>query len=214
MVQIIPTLFSTTEEEYWQRLSKLTKSAFLKDGWVQLDLMDNKFVPKQGISLDVVRKYPNPFYKEAQLMVVDPSEWISGLIDLKVNRIVFPVEIKRDISNFINQIKESGIEVGLSVNPDTKLEEVYPYLDILDSVLLMGVNPGLEGQLLDLTVNERIKEIKQKMPNLKVGVDGGVNNLNAKDLVSSGADYLAIGSYLFTGDIDENLENLWEAING
>lgn len=214
MVQIIPTLFSTTEEEYRNRLSRLTSSSFLKDGWVQLDLMDNKFVPKQGISLEVVRRYPNPFYKEAQLMVIDPGEWIGGLIDLKVNRIVFPVEIKGDILMFINQIKKAGIEVGLSVNPDTKLEKVYPYINSLDGILLMGVNPGLEGQKLDLEVNEKIKEIKLKNPNIKVGIDGGVNDTNVKELVKAGADYLAIGSYLFTGDIDENLENLWEAING
>lgn len=213
MVQIIPTLFSTTEEEYKQRLAKLKFSASFKEGWVQLDLMDNKFVPKMGISLEVVKNNPPPFKIEAQLMVVDPSEWIEGLIELNVNRIIFPVEIN-NIPEFINQVKNNNIEVGLSLNPETKIEELDPYLDLLDTVLLMGVKPGLEQQALDLGTYQKIKTLKQKALDLRVGVDGGVNDANIKELINAGVDYLAIGSYLFTGDFDENLEILWEVVNG
>lgn len=213
MVQIIPTTFSTTEEEYKVRLAKLANSSSFKEGWVQLDLMDNKFVPNLSIGLDIVKKYPLPFKKEAQLMVVDPDEWLEGLFELKVDRIIIPVEIDKNVLDFINLIKDNNIEVGLSLNPETDAEELSPYLDLLDSVLLMGVKPGLENQQLDLRIYEKIKIIKQKIPSLKVGVDGGVNDTNIKKLVNAGADYLAIGSYLFTGDFDENLEKLWEALH-
>lgn len=212
MVQIIPTLFSTSEEEYKVRLSRVRLSSFSKDGWVQLDLMDNEFVPKLGVSLAVVRKYPNPFKKEAQLMVVDPGAWIDELIELKVDRIIFPVEIDKNILDFVNQIKDNKIEVGLSLNPETEIKDLDPYLDLLDSVLLMGVNPGLEEQQLSRATYEKIRMIKQKLPNIKVGIDGGVNDTNIKELVNAGADYLAIGSFLFTGDFDENLEKLWEVL--
>lgn len=214
MVQIIPTLFSTTEEEYKARLAKLKFSTSFTEGWVQLDLMDNKFVPKMGISLDVVKNNPHPFNVEAQLMVVDPGEWLDGLIELKVNRIIFPVEIDLNILDFINKIKDSNIELGLSLNPETEVSELDPYLDLLDAVLLMGVKPGLENQELSEKTYQKIKDLKGKMTDLKVGVDGGVNNTNIKQLVNSEVDYLAIGSYLFTGDFDENLENIWEIING
>ena len=213
MVQIIPTLFSTSEEEYRVRLSRLKASSFSEDGWVQLDLMDNKFVPKLGISLDVVRKYPNLYHKEAQLMVLDPGEWIDGLIELKVDRIIFPVEIDKDILKYINLIKENKIEVGLSLNPESEINLLDPYLNLLDSILLMGVKPGLEEQVLNTVTYEKIRMIKQKASNLKIGIDGGINNTNIRELVDAGVDYLAIGSYLFTGDFDENLEVLWEAVN-
>lgn len=212
MVQIIPTLFSTTEEEYKERLAKLSSSLLFKEGWVQLDFMDNKFVQNKSIGLDVIKKYPLPFKKEAQLMVVDPGKWIGGLIELQVDRIIFPVEIKERILEYINMIKNNKIETGLSLNPETRTDELDNYLDLLDSVLLMAVKPGHENQHFDRIIYEKIGLIKQKRPNIKVGVDGGVNNTNIKDLVKAGVDYVAVGSYLFNGDIDENLESLWEVI--
>ncbi len=214
MVQIIPTTFSTTEEEYKARLTKLAQSASFKEGWVQLDLMDNEFVPNKSIGLDVIKKNPPPFKIEAQLMVVDPGEWLEGLFELKVDRIIFPVEIDKNILDFINLIKGNNIEVGLSLNPESKLEQLDPFLGLLDAVLLMGVKPGLEQQELDPGTFGKIKTLKEKIPTLKVGVDGGVKDTNIKQLIEAGVDYLAIGSYLFTGDFDENLENLWEIING
>lgn len=213
MVQIIPTTFSTTEEEYKARLAKLAHSSSFKEGWVQLDLMDNKFVPNLSIGLDIIKKYPLPFKKEAQLMVMDPDEWFEGLFELKVDRIIIPVEIDKNILDFINLIKGNNIEVGLSLNPESKVELLDPFLDLLDAVLLMGVKPGLEQQELDPGIVGKIKAIKEKIPTLKIGVDGGVKDTNIKQLIEAGVDYLAIGSYLFAGDFDENLEKLWEVLN-
>lgn len=214
MVQIIPTLFSTTEEEYQKRLTKLNSCDLLQEGWVQLDLMDNRFVPNLSIGLDVIKKYPLDYHKEAQLMVVDPAKWIDGLIDFGVDRIIFPVEIDKDILGLINKVKSNTIEVGLSLNPETEVKELEPYLELLDAVLCMAVKPGLEGQQFDMNIYQKIADIKQKSLKIKVGVDGGINDTNAKDLADAGADYLAIGSFLFNGNISENLENLWEVING
>ena len=214
MVQIIPTTFATTEEEYKERLAKLTHSSFSKDGWVQLDLMDNKFVPNKSIGLDVIKRNPPPFKMEAQLMVEDPGEWLEGLFEIRVDRIIFPVEIGKNIPEFINLIKSNNIEVGLSLNPESKLEQLDPFLGLLDAVLLMGVKPGLEQQEIDPVTFEKIRVLKGKIPTLKVGVDGGVKDTNIKQLIEAGVDYLAIGSYLFTGNFDENLEILWEVING
>lgn len=214
MIQIIPTLFSTTEAEYKERLDKLLQSSFTKDGWVQLDLMDSKFVPNKSVGLDVIKTNPPPYQIEAQLMVVDPKAWFDGLFELKVGRIIFPIEIDKDLIELINLVKENKIEIGLSVNPDTDVNNLDPYLSLLDAVLLMGVNPGLENQRFDTRNYEKIKYVKQKEPRIKVGVDGGVSDTTIKALVEVGVDYLAIGSFLFKGDIDENLEKIWEAIYG
>lgn len=213
MVQIIPTLFSTTEKEYKERLDKLLKSSLTKDGWVQLDLMDNKFVQNLSIGTDVIRKYRPPFKMEAQLMVIDPGEWLESLFNLKVNRIIFPIEIDKNIAELINLVKNQRIEVGLSLNPKTDVEKLNSYIYLLDAVLLMAVKPGMENQKFDMTTYKKISYIKQMDSKIKVGVDGGVSDTNIKELVKAGVDYLAIGSFLFTGDFDENLEKLWEVIN-
>lgn len=214
MVQIIPTLFSTTEEEYQKRLDKLNSCELLEGGWVQLDLMDNKFVPNKSIGLDIIKKYPLDFQKEAQLMVIDPNVWIDGLIELGVDRIIFPVEVGQDIKDLISKVKNNKIEVGLSLNPETEVTILDSYLGLIDAVLLMSVKPGLEGQQFDAKTYEKISYLKEKNPSLKIGVDGGINDTNIKNLVDAGADYLAIGSFLFNGSISENLEILWEAVNG
>jgi len=212
MIQIIPTLFSTTEEAYKQRVAKVESSRHFDNGWVQLDLMDNKFVPNTSIGLDVIKKYPLSYRKEAQLMVIDPGEWIEGLFEIGVDRIIFPVEID-SIKEFLNKIKEKKVSVGLSVNPETNMESLNPYLNDLDAVLFMGVKPGLEGQEFSSATFDKIINLKKKRSDILVGVDGGVKDINAKQLIDAGADYLAIGSFLFNGDIDENVEKIWEAIN-
>lgn len=214
MIQIIPTLFSTSEAEYKIRIDKLNISSFPKDGWVQFDLMDGKFVPRTGISLEIIKKYPIPYKKEAQLMVIDPEEWIDGLVELSVDRIIFPIEIDKDILEFINQIKSSKIEVGLSLNPESSTEMLDAYLNLVDAVLLMGVKPGFEHQRLDPATIEKIKRIKNKALPLKIGVDGGVNDKNVGELVNAGVDYVAIGSYLFSGNFDENIGRIKESANG
>lgn len=212
MVEIIPTLFSKTEEEYIKRIEKVSLVEEFKNGWVQLDLMDNKFVPSFSIGLDIVEKYPLPFKKEAQLMVVKPQEWFDGLFKIKVDRIIFPIEIPEDINKLIKQIKDHNIQVGLSINPETEIEKIEPYINNLDAILLMGVTPGAEGQSLSPNTMDKIKFIKNKWSVL-VGVDGGVKDSNAKELVNAGVDYLAIGSYLVNGDISQNFQKLMEAIN-
>lgn len=214
MVQIIPTLFSTTEQEYKERIAKLESSNFLESGWVQLDLMDNKFVPNLSIGLNVVKKYPLKYHVEAQLMVMNPREWIPGLIEIGAERIIFPVEIEANFEELITKIKNSGVAVGLSVNPETDINKIDNFLDKLDAVLFMSVKPGLEGQEFSLNTFDKIREVRRKKPDLLIGVDGGIKDTNAKRLVDAGADYLAIGSFLFKGDLDENVEKIWESIKG
>ena len=129
-----------------------------------------------------------------------------------MDRIIFPVEID-SIKEFLNKIKEKKVSVGLSVNPETNMESLNPYLNDLDAVLFMGVKPGLEGQEFSSATFDKIINLKKKRSDILVGVDGGVKDINAKQLIDAGADYLAIGSFLFNGDIDENVEKIWEAIN-
>lgn len=216
MAQIIPTLFSKNEEEFKLRIQRVQESESFKDGaWVQYDLMDGKFVPTTGISLEVIKKYPLENYqKEAQLIVADPKEWIDGLVDYGVERIIFPLEIEHDINELIEYISRKGIEVGISINPETEVKELEKYAKDLDAILLMSVKPGLERQEFAESTIEKVKFIREQKWIVAIGVDGGIKDSNVKALVDAGVDYLAIGSFLFEGDIDENVERIWEAIQG
>lgn len=212
MVQIIPAILAKTEEEYLEKLNKLKSSTSLSSGWVQIDLMDGKFVASQSIGADVLAKTPPPFKIEAQLMVEDPQTWIDGLSSIKIDRIVFPLETKKDILPILQKIKNSHIEAGLSLNPETPIETLDSFADKIDLCLVMSVNPGFSGQTFLAETLEKIKKLKQKNYSISIEVDGGINAGVVKELVASGADSLVIGSHLMEGDFDENLEHIWEAI--
>ena len=216
MINIIPAVLATTEEEYQQKISKLKDSGLFEDKWVQIDLMDNKFVQNQSIGTEVISKYPNNFKLEAHLMVEYPEAWIDELIKIGIDRIIFPVEDGEGIIERIEHIKNHNIEAGLSVNPETDISKLEPFIAMIDLILVMGVNPGFSGQeFIDKTL-EKIEEVSRlrSKSNLefKIEVDGGVNLENAKELVKSGVDSLVVGSHLFEGNLKENVQEIKENI--
>ena len=193
MVQIIPAIDVATEEEYRDTLKKIENSGAFKGGWVHVDITDDVFAPWKTISPEVVKKYPTSLKIELHLMVEDPDH--------------------TEIDNF--QRVFAHIEAGASgsciaINPETPvsiLGDLKPEI-----VLVMGVHPGKQGQEFIPDVLEKVRELKEKNPNLRIGVDGGVTPENAKLIIDAGADYLVVGSHLIEGNIDENLEAFWEKI--
>lgn len=214
MVQIIPAVLGKTEEQYKADMDKLSQCEAFKNGWVHIDFTDNKFVQNKSIEPETVRKFPTNFRKEAHLMVSHPKECIDKLLDAGFERIIFHIESEDNIDEAIDYIKTKSIKVGLAIKMDTPVEKLGSYKDKIDLVLVMSIVPGFQGQPFIPEALERIKEIKSFSWPVIIGVDGSVNNQNAKDLVNAGVDNLIVGSFLLKGDIDENLERLWEAIYG
>lgn len=217
MIQIIPAILATTEQEYKEKLLKIEESeSFQQDGWIQIDLMDNKFVQNQSIGVDVIAKYPTKLQREAQLMVEYPQSWIDDLLKSGIERIVFPVEDFPGIQETIDQIKNQGIQVGLSLNPETEVEKIEPFMSTIDLVLVMSVHPGFGGQEFIPESIDKIKEVSRlrSKDNLSflIEVDGGVSEKVIPDLIKAGVDNLVIGSHLLEGNIDENIEKIWEAL--
>lgn len=213
MIQIIPGILSTTEDDYREKIEKLSRSDVLKDGWIQLDLMDEKFVQNKSITPEIIAKYPHGFKVEAQLMVEYPENWIDELIKLKVNRIVFPLEDRAGVKERIEHIKNHGIEVGLSINPETMVSKLKPFLGIIDIVLVMSVHPGFGGQEFIPKSIAKVKEIRDNYPDIIIEVDGGITDDKAWDLVDAGANILVVGAdRLLRGYLDENLEKFWEKL--
>lgn len=213
MVQIIPSILATSEEQYQNDLDKLAGSEALKEGWIHIDFADSRFVPNQTVGVEIVEKYPAEFQKEAHLMVSDPRDWIEGLIRAGFKRIIIHVEANK-VEDSIDYAKDQGLEVGLAIKNETDIEKMEEYIDKIDKVLVMTIIPGFQGQPFIPEALDKVKTIKAKNWQVKVGVDGHVSAENAKEIVGSGVDFIIVGSYLLKGNVDENLENLWEAING
>jgi ribulose-phosphate 3-epimerase len=212
-VTIIPAILATSEDEYREKLAKISSAPEFAGGWVQIDIVDGKFAQNTTVGVEVIGKYPTPLQREVHLMVVDPLNWIDQLAEIGIQRIVFPVESEK-IGEVIGKIKSKGLGVGLSINPETPVAKIGQFADTIDTVLLLSVDPGFGGQEFIPETLEKIKAAQnfKKQRHFLIEVDGGINEINAKEIVEAGADSLVIGEYLLNGDISENLEKIWESL--
>ena len=214
MTQIIPTVLDTTEEKYKVDIDKVLSVPELANNWVQIDLMDNKFVQNLSIGLDVIAKYHIFAKTEAHMMVSEPKRWFKELKNLGFKRVLFPIEVG-DTQSCIKEARKMGFEVGLTINPPTNLHLVLEFIDKIDVVLVMGVVPGFQGQPFSENTYQRVRKIAgyKSRYNFLIEVDGGINPENARKLVDNGADILAVGSKLFNGYITKNFEKFKIALS-
>lgn len=167
---------------------------------IHLDIMDGFFVPNTSFTNDEISKIVNNINKplDVHLMVNNPSKYIDYYKDLNVEYITYHYETK-DIDT-IKKIKEMGIKVGISIKPNTKVEEIYDLLPLIDLVLVMSVEPGKGGQEFMMSSLEKIEKLKKQINLLNldvlISVDGGINNNSASKCKKSGVDILVIGTSL------------------
>ena len=186
------------------RIEAIVKLNRTNHSYVHVDVMDGNFVSDTQFNVNeiravnVVSNYP----LDVHLMVDDPMKYINKLNDLNIKYITFHVEIKKNVSKIISKIKELGYGVGLSIKPDTDIEELVPYINDIDMILVMSVEPGKGGQkFIDKTI-DRIKKIKKIIDknkyNIKIEVDGGIDDKSITML--DGVDIAVVGSYIIKSD--------------
>ena len=216
MTEIIPAIIAQNFKELEEKIEKVEPYV----DWAQLDIMDGQFVGESTWPYaELGRGEPSELVNlktklnlEAHLMVEKPEEVIEKWIDSGVKRIVFHYEATDKQKKIIGQIKKGGLEVGLAVNPSTPIGALNEYIAKLDLVLMMTVEPGKGGQGLLPEVLVKIRELRQKYPDVRIGADGGINLETAPSVIRAGADILAVGSAIFDGgDIGETIKRLKHA---
>lgn len=209
MVTIIPAILATSESEFSEQLNKLKSAPVLDEGWIHIDFMDGELVETKSIQPASLTTQEIPFHKEAHLMVKNPVDWIKDLKKQGFERVIIHLEAEK-VSEALDLILQSGMSAGLAINPETSLEEVKKYSEKIEVLQVMAIHPGKQGQPFLLTTYDRVKDASKMVG--EVAVDGSVNLETALKLIEAGAERLVIGSYLQKGDIDENLEKIWEAL--
>lgn len=169
--------------------------------YFHIDVMDGKFVPNVVDPYEHLSNTLKPL--NVHFMVDDPFKYITYYSSLKnVDMIIFQVEIDDNIDALLDYIKSFNIKCGLAIKPDTDITEISPYLEKLDEVLVMSVEPGMGGQEFmesSLEKVETLKNIREKRNlNFLIGIDGGVNNTNFSKLKD--VDIIAVGSYICKSD--------------
>lgn len=175
--------------------------------FIHVDVMDGKFVDNKTYSIGEILKLSNYMKKpmDVHLMVNNPKKYIEKLALLNVEYITFHYESVKNVEDVIDLIHNCGLKSGISIKPSTNASEIINYLDRLDLVLVMSVEPGKSGQSFMNSVLYKIESLK-KVINEKgyktvISVDGGINEETARLVKNKGADMVVSASYLHDGDM-------------
>ena len=181
--------------------------------WVHIDVMDGHFVPNISIGVPVVKsiRKKTDMFLDTHLMIENPEKYIKAFAQAGADLITFHYEAcENNIDEVIDLIKSFDKKVGISIKPKTSPEVLFPYLEKIDLVLVMTVEPGFGGQEFMHDCAMKIPVIKQNASeNLIIQVDGGINNLTAKICTSLGANSLVAGSFIYgANDYKKVIESL------
>ncbi len=186
---IVPAVIASTPDELQAALGKL-KGVVKR---VQLDVMDGKFVANTSLMFDF--EVPPHFEYEAHLMVEDPLVWVD-MNSAKVDAVILHVETLADVESSVRYVKAKGLGVMLALNPETPAERILPYLDMIDGVLILTVDPGSYCVEFYPEHLEKARILRSEKKELPIEVDGCMSPEHVRMAKKAGATIFASGSYI------------------
>ena len=213
---VAPSILSM---DFTQTLKQLQEVESSKAKWLHVDIMDGHFVPNLSFGPDITKQIRrhSKLFMDVHIMVEDAEHYSEVFVEAGANLLTFHLEACKDaesVHRIISKIHHQGCKVGLSIRPQTPVEAVFPYLNVIDLVLIMSVNPGYGGQSFMEDSVDRIqrlrKEIDTHQHSVLIEVDGGINAETGLKVAQAGADVLVAGSYVFKNDIVSAVESLWK----
>ena len=171
-----------------------------------IDVMDGVFVPNISIGIPVVKSLrpKSDLIFDVHLMITDPIKYVKDFADAGADIITFHVESQSDVGQTVREIKKLGKKAGIALRPKTPASVVFPYLNEVDMVLVMTVEPGFGGQKFMHDMMPKLKQIKEECEkrnlDILLQVDGGVDNNTAPIVKENGANVLVAGTYFFKAE--------------
>lgn len=213
MVELAPSILSCDFSNLQGDLDQ-TKDTDLK--MIHIDVMDGIFVPNISFGFKVISdiRDKNDYFFDTHAMIKEPIKYIEEFKKAGVDRLTIHYEACENLDETIEKIKNFGMEVGLTFKPATDISLIVPYLDKVDLILVMSVEPGFGGQTFMEDSIDKIKFFRNYIDknnlDVKLQVDGGIKTTNVDKVIDAGADIIVSGSDVFGKDIKNQIDKYYE----
>lgn len=199
MVKIAPSILSVSIDKLDKEIIEVEKAGA---DYIHIDVMDGEFVPNKtnGLEMLKIARETTNLILDTHLMVEDPQNWID---DFSLSNVItFHIEaVSSDTAEkIIENLKERDIKVGIAIKPNTPVEEIMPYIEKIDVVLVMLVEPGFGGQKMIEACLDKVRAIHELKPDIDIEVDGGVKLENVQKAKDAGANIIVAGTAIFNSE--------------
>ncbi len=201
MKTLAPSILAADLLNLGKEIEKIEKSGAK---YVHIDIMDGVFVPNISYGMPVISavRKATDLVLDVHLMITKPNRYLKEFIDCGSDIITLHFEAleKKEIIEACSYIHLNGKKVGIAIKPNTAAEELFPYLDMVDMVLVMTVEPGFGGQSFISATMEKVRKIKSINPNIDIEVDGGINKDTIRIANEAGANVFVLGTAFFNSE--------------